>query len=239
MPIPTPHASNERMIAIPGSSRKPMPGARLVGKSDPTERIKASIYVRRNPNPPAAVVSSLEVFTSKLPGERRALTNDEFNSVYGADPSDLSRVAAWAEKSKLTVLDKSVAKRRILVEGTIEDIQNAFDVQLNEYEHTEQGHFRGREGEARIPSDLAGVIQGVFGLDTRRIGQSRRKKIEGRRVSWKTPESLEARQKRDPTGARQTDESMAGHILPPADCRTLQLPDSVRWHRSEHRHLRI
>ncbi|MGA3188814.1 MAG: S53 family peptidase [Bryobacteraceae bacterium] len=175
-----------KMISLPGSTRKAMPGAKLLRKSDVAERIKVSVFVRRNPNPPAKAVSSAAALSAELPSKRKALTKAEFNAVYGADPADLERVEAWAAKSKLKVLDPSVAKRRIMMEGTIDDIQRAFGVQLNEYEHPTQGHFRGREGDVKIPSDLAGVIEGVFGLDTRRVGQSRRRKIAGRRVSWET-----------------------------------------------------
>ena len=142
--------------------------------------------MRRNPNPPAAAASSVAKLGSELPGKRRGITDAEFNVVCGADPADLERVSKWAEKSKLKVLDRSVAKRRILVEGTIQDIEQAFGVQLNEYDHPEHGHFRGREGEVHVPNDLAGVIEGVFGLDTRRVGQSRRRKIAGPRVKGET-----------------------------------------------------
>lgn len=177
-------------ISIPGSTRILLPGAKFLNKSDPTQRIKVSVYVRRNPNPDPAAVLSVQALSAQLPGQRKKVTDDEFNSVYGADPADLERTKAWAEKNNLKVLDSSVARHRLLLEGSIGDIQSAFDIQLNEYEHSGSGRFRGREGDIQIPGDLAGVIEGVFGLDTRRVGHSHLRKIAGREASWK---SLKAR----------------------------------------------
>jgi kumamolisin len=123
---------------------------------------------------------------SKLPAERRYLSGDEFNSTFGADPADLDKIAAWAKASKLKVLDRSVPKRRVLVEGTIGDISKAFGVQLNEYDHPESGRFRGRVGQIHVPADLFGIVQGVFGLDTRLVGRPRLRKGNVHPVDFET-----------------------------------------------------
>ena len=119
---------------LPGSLRKAVPNARLVGKSDPKKEINVSVYVRKNPNPPAEAVLKAEKIAKQLPGQRDQLTNDEFNSIYGADQADLETVADWAKANSLQVLNQSVPKRRLLLHGTIDAIQKAFGVQLN---HTE------------------------------------------------------------------------------------------------------
>jgi kumamolisin len=185
-------SENTLRISIPGSTRILLPGAKFLSKSDPAQRIKVSVYVRRNPNPDPAAVLSVQSLSSELPGKRKRVTDDEFNSVYGADPADLERTKAWAEKNNLTVLDSSVARHRLLLEGSIADIQSAFNVQLNEYEHSENERFRGREGDIKIQGDLAGVIEGVFGLDTRHVGRSHLRKIPGREASWKSLKSTPA-----------------------------------------------
>jgi kumamolisin len=98
---------------------------------------------------------------------------NSLNVVYGADPADIKEIVDWAEAHKLKVADQSPKRRRVVVEGTIADVNNAFDIQLNEYEHPKTGRYRGREGEIHIPAELSGVIEGVFGLDTRPVGRSR------------------------------------------------------------------
>src|SRR5215472_15259660 len=98
------------MIAIPGSNRPVVPQAKLIKKSDPGSQIKVSIYARQNPATPGKDLSPLDELNSKLPAERHYLSDDEFNSAFGADPADLEKIAAWAQANKLKVLDRSVPK---------------------------------------------------------------------------------------------------------------------------------
>jgi kumamolisin len=183
---PTNAKKPREMMAIPGSNRPAVPQAKLLKKSDPGSRIKVSIYVRQNPTAPGKSLSPLDELNSKRPAERRYLSGDEFNSTFGADPADLDKIAAWAKASKLKVLDRSVPKRRVLVEGTIGDISKAFGVQLNEYDHPESGRFRGRVGQIHVPADLFGIVQGVFGLDTRLVGRPRLRKGNVHPVDFET-----------------------------------------------------
>jgi kumamolisin len=169
-------------FAIPGSRRPSIPEAKLLGRSNPAQRITLSIYARQNPNPPEATVRSLDALRTDLPGQRRYLTGEEFNSVYGADPADLEKIAAWAKANQLDVLESSAPTRRVQVEGTIQNVERAFSLELNEYQHPQDGQYRGREGDVHVPSELFGIVDGVFGLDTRRVGRPRRRTTQ-RRVS--------------------------------------------------------
>ena len=175
MKTPAPKKTTQ-MIAIPGSTRHAVPEAKLIKKSDQATRIRVSIYARRNPSGPGQSPLPSDTLSNTLPRERHYLKDDEFNSTFGADPADLDKIAAWAQANKLKVLDRNPSKRRVLVEGTIGDISQAFHLQLNEYEHPKTGRFRGRVGEIHVPPDLFGIVQGVFGLDTRPVGRSRRRR---------------------------------------------------------------
>jgi kumamolisin len=214
------------MTILPGSARKLVPSARLIAKSDPNQRITVSIYVRRNPNPSAEVLQKVATFGKQLPGEREKITSDEFNSIYGADPADLKKVADWAETVDLKVADQSVAKRSMRVEGTIGAIEKAFNIELNEYDHPQDGRFRGREGDVHIPSELLGVISGVYGLDTRKVGEERLRKINGRSADWKVL-------KQSPKKARGIDElasltnKMPGTFFPPQVAQLYQYPPGL------------
>jgi kumamolisin len=173
-----------QMVPLLGSQRPAIAGARLVRKSDPEHRIKVSIYVRRNPNRHAKMLPNLQTLNAALPGKRRYFTDAEFNDFYGADPADLKKVEAWAKVSNLKVLEASVPKRRVLVEGTINDVSKAMGVQLNDYEHPKTGHYRGREGQIFLPPDVHDLIEGVFGLDTRPVGRMRRRRSGAAPMRW-------------------------------------------------------
>jgi kumamolisin len=179
-----------KMLAIPGSTRSAVPQAKLVKKCNPATQIKVSIYARQNPTAPGADPASLEAMNLQLPGERHYLSDAEFNSTFGADPADLDKIAAWAKKCGLQVLDSSVAKRRVLVQGKIANISKAFGVQLNDYDHPETGRFRGRVGQVHVPAELYHVVQGVFGLDTRPVGKPRRRRSNFKPVDFTTLQPL-------------------------------------------------
>ncbi len=174
------------MVAIPGSNRLAVPQAKLIKKSDPKLQIKVSIYARQNPAAPGRNKSSLDALSARLPRDRKYLNDEEFNSTFGADPADLAKIAAWARTSKLKVLDSSVPMRRVLVQGSIRDISKAFGVELNDYQHPQTGRFRGRVGQIHVPADLSGVVQGVFGLDTRNVGHPRIRRGNFRPVDIET-----------------------------------------------------
>jgi kumamolisin len=176
----------QHSVAIPGSSRDAVPGARALQPSDPNQRIKVSIYARTNPRGHVNALPSVDQLGAELPGKRHYPTAAEFNAVYGADPADLKKIEDWAKAAGLKVLDSSVPKRRVLVEGTIADCNKAFGVQLHDYEDPKTGRFRGRQGELHVPADLVGVIQGVFGLDTRHVGRSRLRRNGAMPVSLQT-----------------------------------------------------
>lgn len=161
------------MSAIPGSHRPPNPKAKLVGRADPQQSIKVSIYVRQNPARNRKDMPSLQQLNAELPGKRRYLTGEQFDQAFGADQADMDKVVAWAEANKLTVLESNGTKRRVLVKGTVAEINSAFGVQLNDYEQPKTGRYRGREGDVLVPADLSGIIEGVYGLDIRPAGRPR------------------------------------------------------------------
>jgi kumamolisin len=166
-------SKSTKMVALPGSTRFAVPQAIRIKKSDPKLQIKVSVYARPNPAAPGKSRSPLDRLNNVLPRDRKYFGDEEFNSTFGSAPGDLAKIAAWARTSKLKVLDSSVPMRRVLVQGSIRDISKAFGVELNDYQHPQMGSFRGRVGQIHIPADLSGVVQGVFGLDTRNVGHPR------------------------------------------------------------------
>jgi kumamolisin len=221
-------STDTHMMTIAGSNRPLAPGTKLLGKADPNKRIEVSIYVRRNPTGQAKAKSSLEQLSTLLPAKRRYLTDNEFNAVYGADPADVDKVAHWAESSKLKVLDRNADMRRVLVEGTIADVNAAFGVQLNEYECPKNGKHRGREGEIHVPAELYGIIEGVFGLDTRKVGHARSRRNHSLPVDWQSLAAL-AQPKKGKAATPHANPSnpFPGTFFPPQVARLYNYPDNL------------
>jgi kumamolisin len=160
-------------VVLPGSNRPTRPNARVLGKADAAKRITVSIYARKNPHAGTQAAPSLTDLTALLPRERQYLNDKEFTASFGADQGELDKIAQWAKASRLNVVESNARSRRVRVEGTIADINSAFGTELMDYEHPRYGRYRGRQGDLYIPADLSGIVEGVFGLDNRRVGRPR------------------------------------------------------------------
>jgi kumamolisin len=144
-------------IALPGSERAPVLGATLAGPTDPNQLVEVSVVLKQR----------RELKLDHLQGE--TLSHDEFASTYGADPQHVERVLAFARAHNLTFVEHGdeIARRTIVLQGTVANLQEAFGVSLNDYQHPKGVRFRGRTGSIHLPAELADVVQGVFGLDNR------------------------------------------------------------------------
>jgi kumamolisin len=217
-------SKSAKRVVLPGSTRFAVPQAKRIKKSDPRLQIKISVYARQNPMAPGQKRSPLDRLNNSLPRDREYLNEEEFNSRFGADPADLARIAAWDRASKLKVLDSSVPMRRVLVQGSIRDISKALGVELDDYEHPQTGRFRGRVGQIYIPADLSGVVQGVFGLDTRKVGRPRIRRGNFRPVDIETL-GLGSRKKHGTSSIPAS--PFPGAFFPPAVAQLYAYPDEL------------
>jgi kumamolisin len=84
-------------------------------------------------------------------------------------PQDAAAVRRVLGRFGLAVEAERPATGSLLMAGTAAQIEAAFQVGLGVYSHDRDGLLRGREGSVRIPSELNGIVSGVFGLDERRV----------------------------------------------------------------------
>jgi Pro-kumamolisin, activation domain len=163
------------MPEIPGgyqrlekSERHAAFGARRVGPANPAETLTVSIRVRRRPDAPPLPDPAALAATPL--GQRQYLSREEFAARYGADPKDLEQVADFARSHGLKVIETSVPRRMVVVSGTVAQMNSTFAVDLGNYQSPTQS-YRGREGYVSVPSNLADIVEGVFGLDNRQMAQ--------------------------------------------------------------------
>src|SRR6185312_5725149 len=74
----------------------------------------------------------------------------------------------FAAQHHLAVVRESPTRCSIMLAGSAADFTAAFGVDLQTYEYP-GGTYRGRVGPVHIPTDLAPIVQGVFGLDNRPV----------------------------------------------------------------------
>jgi kumamolisin len=153
---------------LEGSQRVARGGARLAGRADGDEKLSVTIRVRRRPD--AAALPDMEYWVKTPPGQRTFLSREEFATLYGAAQADLDRVAEFSRGHGLSVTEMSVGQRLVMVSGTGAQVSRAFAVELGRYESPTES-YRGYEGFIHVPTDLAGLIEGVFGLDNRKMAR--------------------------------------------------------------------
>jgi len=148
---------------LTGSERQPMRGARSIGKADPSERLEVSVLLRfRGSDQLKDRVAKLA--KGEQPG--RHLSREEFAQQFGADPADIAVVRQFANAHGLVVVEEDAARRTVVLSGTVAQFNNAFDVDLETFEHP-GGTYRGRTGAVHLPDELHGVVTAVLGLDNR------------------------------------------------------------------------
>lgn len=155
-------------IAIAGTEKAPLAGAKRGTKADPNERIQVSVvlYPRNREDSSAAIMAEAK----KLPSRRKYITREELAKTEGADPKDVDKVEAFAHTFGLTVDRVSIPERKIWLSGKSGDMSNAFNVQLYNYK-SKTVSYRGRTGPIHVPGDLKNVIFNVRGLDNRPVAQ--------------------------------------------------------------------
>jgi kumamolisin len=145
-----------------------VPNSQLIGPADTSEVISVSVRVRRHPDaPPLPDMSDL---ASTPLSSRRYMSREEFENLYGAGLDDLKKVTDFATAAGLTVAETSAARRTVVLSGTVGQMDAAFGVKLGRYKTADQ-EYRGREGFIYVPVELANIVEGVFGLDNRRMVQ--------------------------------------------------------------------
>lgn len=148
---------------LAGSERTPLDGAREIGPANPSEIVDVTIRLRSR-SAKSPIVDANEI--KKPIEERTILSRKQFEQLHGADPDSIARVESFAREHKLTVKEKSAARRTVILSGTVAAMNQAFGVELKQYDHP-NGSYRGRTGSVQLPAELQNVVEGVLGLDNR------------------------------------------------------------------------
>jgi kumamolisin len=148
-------------------TRKSAPIGSRVGPSNPDEEISVTVMVKSK----ASDQEMNDTLQQIISGQRKPLSDAEFNSRFGVDASSLERVQKFAADNGLTVEKADANSGQVKLHGAVKDFGRAFGVQLEDYKEGTQV-IRERSGNISVPRAVAGDIQGVFGLDNRQQAES-------------------------------------------------------------------
>lgn len=162
----TPPTKPSARVALPYRDRALPPNATVAGPTPPTTPIRVSVIVKRK--------EPLDV--AALQG--RQLTRDEFLDQYGADPTAFEQLRAFAAEHGLAVdeANSSLARRTLVLVGSAEQMQRAFQVELQEIDH-DGDHYRISQGAISLPGNFTVLVDAILGLDTRPQARSHLRRL--------------------------------------------------------------
>lgn len=161
-----------------------MAGAKDVGGINPKDEAEVTLRVRSRMSE-GDLQQRLQLAAAKPPSQRTYLSRSEFTQSHGASPEDLAKIDQFAHDHHLTVVESSIPKRIVRLRGTLSDLQTAFGVTLRRY-RSKQVTYRGRTGPVYVPKELAGIVEGVFGLDDRPVAKPHYRRLSTSKGTAKT-----------------------------------------------------
>jgi kumamolisin len=145
---------------VKGSDRIPLPGAKAVGAAHAEQWVEVTVKVRRKAPLPSVADRPKQMIT------RDALAS------YNASQADIDKVAKTFGDLGLEVVHTDIDKRTVELAGTVTAMNAAFGVKLMRFS-SDQGEYRGRVGRVQVPTAVSDLVEGVFGLDNRRVVKRR------------------------------------------------------------------
>ncbi len=146
-------------VALTGSTPAREGEQHWIGAAEPNQRVVATVVLRRRP-------SAANLGEELLAGVAQPISREEAAQI-GADPQEMAAVREFAVQNGLKILDENPATRSIHIEGTVQQMDAAFGVQLARFENSQGHQFLSYEGAISIPASLQGTIIAVLGLDQR------------------------------------------------------------------------
>lgn len=156
----------ERFEILPGSERVSFPLDQIT-EVDFDFPVTVTMHLRRK--------TPLQI--DKGTHKERFLSREQLGIQHGASFRDIKVVFAFAKHFDLSILSADMSSRTVVLTGNSSEMSKAFNVKLA------TGIYRGkifrvRSGHICIPSELLGVVTGVFGLDNRPQALSHLRKTE-------------------------------------------------------------
>ena len=103
-----------------------------------------------------------------IAGTHSVLDHSEFESMFGADNTDISLVTEFVEQAGLTVDHAHSLSASVIAKGTVGQINTLFRITLNDVVDTHKTYIN-YTGSVTLPSNIADIVEHIDGLDTSMI----------------------------------------------------------------------
>jgi hypothetical protein len=156
--------------AIPGSANSTQTPshvldgtATLVSHYSPNQMLRLVLGLQpRNLAEEKQLIEQLH--DKKSPQFHQFLTADQWRERFAPSAEDEQAVVDWAQSQGFTVTYRFKSRMGVDVEAPVSTIEKALGVTINSYQYGPRSFFS-NDHDPSLPSNLAGVVQAVFGLN--------------------------------------------------------------------------
>lgn len=149
---------------VSGSDKIHPEGAKCIGDCDPSQQIEVIVMLRRKDE---AGFKQMMARIDEGEAPAQAVSREEFDKRFTASDADIEKVKAFAKQYGLTVVRAETETRSVVLKGSIDQFQKAFDVKLERFQHHNIGEYRGRSGPVNVPDEMHDAVTAVLGLDSK------------------------------------------------------------------------
>ncbi len=155
-------------VPLPGSVPRHNSSDVFSNLPDPgQELVSATLILRRNPAAPGAADAGEQL----LAGTQPRLSREQALENTAADPNDMAAVCAFAQHYGLTILQENLETRVVRVQGTAEQMDEAFGVMLCYVTDQKGDRYVSYEGPLSVPQSISKAVVAVLGLDQRPVAK--------------------------------------------------------------------
>ena len=141
--------------------------SQAISRTDPAESISVVLVLPlKDPNGAAEFVQHVSTPLDQLYG--KYLTPQQFADRFGANESDYQTAKQWAIDSGLTISEESVSRTTLTVHGTVEQFEQLFNTQMNNYRSPDGKEFYSASAQPIAPKVISSLLASVVGLSEAR-----------------------------------------------------------------------
>jgi kumamolisin len=186
------HSRRQHSESVPlAGSLKVATNKASIIKEPPAGDFVVRVVVRSKPNAKRTALAHSAALNANV-RDRKYLSRKEHEEQFGADPADIKKVEDFAVAKGLKVVSSNPAQRTVLLSGNAAQFSQAFQVQLATSVIKGRA-YRSRSGFVKVPSDLNGIVTGVFGLDRRPFAKPHYRVSRGIENRTATPPKIASR----------------------------------------------
>lgn len=162
-------SATDKLKPILGSKLEPLSGSKVIRSLDENERIEVTLIMRsKSIGAQFTAAENANDSNNKSTIKHKYLSRQEFAEASAPSQDAITKIKNFALSRGLTIDQIRPDSNSIVLSGSPKALSNAFGTKLVLY-NGPKGTYRGYIGDLNVPSELAPLILGVFGLDNRTI----------------------------------------------------------------------